>query len=105
MGIGLGDSRVFSSSIEEEIIHLQPSDVFVLYTDGVTEARCGDEEFGYDRLMDAVVQVREKSASEIKHHLLATIKSFTRQQASHDDLTLVVLKWRGNTNASQVEVS
>jgi serine phosphatase RsbU (regulator of sigma subunit) len=102
MGVGLGDGVAFSSSIEEETIHLQQGDVVVLYTDGVTEARCGDEEFGYDRLLDAVLQVREQSASEIKEHLLNTIKAFTEQQASHDDLTLVVLKWRGNRKVQQV---
>jgi serine phosphatase RsbU (regulator of sigma subunit) len=56
-------------------------------------------------LLDAVLRVREQSASEIKEHVLNTIKAFTEQQASHDDLTLVVLKWRGNHNEQQVEVS
>jgi sigma-B regulation protein RsbU (phosphoserine phosphatase) len=105
MGIGLGDGSAFSSSIEEETIHLHEGDVLVLYTDGVTEARCRDDEFGYDRLLDAVLQVREQSASAIKEHVLTTIKEFTAQQANHDDLTLVVLKWHGKRNAPQVEVS
>lgn len=33
---------------------LEPGDVVVLYTDGVTEARRGDEQFGEDRLLQAV---------------------------------------------------
>ena len=105
MGLGLGNGIVFSSSIEEETIQLHEGDVCVLYTDGVTEARRGDEEFGYERLMEAVVKVRQGTAAEIKHHVLTTVKTFTDQEASHDDLTLVVLKWLGNGNARQVEVS
>jgi len=105
MGIGLGLGDVFSSSIEEEAIQLHKGDVLVLYTDGVTEARCGDEEFGYERLMESVLQAREQPAIEIKEHVLGAVKAFTEQQASHDDLTLVILKWRGNSNGQQVEVS
>jgi serine phosphatase RsbU (regulator of sigma subunit) len=105
IGIGLGTDMVFASSIEEKTIQLQQGDVCVLYTDGVTEARCGDEEFGYDRLMEAVLHVHQQSAVEIKHHVLNTIQIFTDQQASHDDLTLVVLKWQGHGTIPQIEVS
>ena len=105
MGIGLGDGTVFSSSITEESIQLAPGDVCVLYTDGVTEARRGDEEFGYERLMETVLSVRSQSAMEIKDHVLATVKAFTDQEVSHDDLTLFVLKWLGPANTRQIDVS
>jgi serine phosphatase RsbU (regulator of sigma subunit) len=77
----------------------------VLYTDGVTEARLGDEEFGYERLMDTVLHAHTNSATDIKHHVLNTVKTFTDEQASHDDLTLVVLKWRGKGGAPLVQSS
>ena len=105
MGVGLGNGSVFASSIEELTIQLREGDVCVLYTDGVTEARLGDEEFGYDRLMDTVMHAHLDSATNIKHHVLNTVKTFTDEQASHDDLTLVVLKWRGSGGAQQVQVS
>ncbi len=105
IGIGLGDGTVFASSIEEQMIHLREGDVCVLYTDGVTEARFKDDEYGYDRLMDAVLDVHHQSATEIKLHVLNSVKTFTDQEASHDDLTLVVLKWRGNGSTQPIEVS
>jgi sigma-B regulation protein RsbU (phosphoserine phosphatase) len=104
MGIGLSKGDVFASSIEEETIQLRAGDVFVLYTDGVTEARCGEDEFGYDRLMKAVTHNSEKSATAIKGHVLDTVSAFTGQQSNHDDLTLVVMKWRGNSQGQQIEV-
>lgn len=105
IGIGLGVSELFSSAIEEETIQLEKGDVLVLYTDGITEARRGDEEFGYERLMEAVLEARKHPASRIKDHVLGTVKAFTDQQASHDDLTLVILKWRGNNKGQQADVS
>ena len=40
--------------IKEETIQLQPGEVLVAYTDGVTEARRGVEQFGEQRLADMV---------------------------------------------------
>lgn len=105
IGIGLGGGAIFASSIEEHAIHLKEDDVCLFYTDGVTEARSGDDEFGYDRLLDAVMNARRQSAVGIKQHLLDNIKVFTNDQSSHDDLTLVVMKWRGMGNSPYAGVS
>jgi serine phosphatase RsbU (regulator of sigma subunit) len=102
IGMGLGKVEVFAGLIEEHCIDLREGDVCVFYTDGVTEARKGSEEFGYDRLMEAVLESHEESATGIKQHILTTIRSFTDQEASHDDLTLVVLKWTGNGTTAYV---
>jgi len=95
IGLGLSNGDFFSQSIEEHAVQLQPGDICMFYTDGVTEARRGEDEFGYERLLDATVAVREKHASEIKHEVLESVRTFTEHQANHDDLTLVVLKWCG----------
>jgi serine phosphatase RsbU (regulator of sigma subunit) len=96
-GLGMGLSRgiTFDGTIEEATIKLREGDVCVLYTDGVTEARNGDEEFGYDRLMDAARAARMNSATAIKTSILDTVRSFTENRTNDDDLTVVVLKWRG----------
>jgi len=39
--------------------------LFVLYTDGVTEARRGRELFGYERLVEAVSALRDSSVQEL----------------------------------------
>jgi serine phosphatase RsbU (regulator of sigma subunit) len=61
----------------------------------VTEARRGVDEFGYDRLMDVVRESRALGAAGIKDAVLKTVSEFTEQRANEDDLTLVVLKWKG----------
>jgi serine phosphatase RsbU (regulator of sigma subunit) len=95
IGMGLGRGATFDDATREDVIDLHPGDVCVLYTDGVTEARRGADEFGYDRLMDVVRESRGLGAAGIKDAVLKTVSEFTEQRANEDDLTLVVLKWKG----------
>ena len=95
LGMGLSRGPTFDDAIQEEVNPLGEGDVCVLYTDGVTEARCGDDEFGYERLMAAARSARGKNAAGIKEEILATVSRFTEHRANDDDLTLVVLKWNG----------
>lgn len=93
IGLGLSEAGVFDASIEEQTIQLEDGDVCVLYTDGVTEARKGDDEYGYDRLLEAARGLRARSAVEIRDGLLEGVRAFTDGGPNHDDLTVMVLKW------------
>jgi serine phosphatase RsbU (regulator of sigma subunit) len=95
MGLGLSTGRAFSDAIREERVQLNPGDVCVFYTDGLTEARNGEDEFGYERLIACARDIHGQSASWIKDFILERVQTFARNQSLHDDLTLVVLKWRG----------
>jgi sigma-B regulation protein RsbU (phosphoserine phosphatase) len=95
MGLGLGDFRTFETSIEEETVALSPGDVCVLYTDGLTEARRGSDEFGYDRLRLLGTRIRPVSALEGREEIVGAVRAFTGNQPNHDDLTVVVVKWHG----------
>jgi len=87
-------SGVFEGAMEEQLVRLQPGDVCVMYTDGITEARNGqEEEFGYDRLRDVVSASRKASAEEIKIRILEAVRTFAGGSAYTDDMTLVVVKW------------
>ncbi len=99
MGLGLATGDAFSASIEEQTLRLLPGDVCVFYTDGVTEARSGDEEYGYDRLRDTVVATKEKSAAALRDALFQSVKTYADKDENDDDLTLMVLKWLGDSNA------
>ena len=94
MGMGLSRGAIFDSAIEEYALSLRDGDLCVFYTDGITEARRGEDEFGYDRLLDVARKSRDLSASAIKDEIVETVKTFVDRQATEDDLTLVVLKWR-----------
>ncbi|MFN0157946.1 MAG: PP2C family protein-serine/threonine phosphatase [Bacteroidota bacterium] len=102
MGLGLSKDSTFADTIEEHMITLRAGDVCVFYTDGVTEARRGDDEFGYERLLDVAVASWDKPAAVLKEDILGTVRAHVEHQAYDDDLTLVVLKWHGNNRSGQV---
>lgn len=74
-------------------IHLQKGDVLLLYTDGIVEAMNAQrEEFGFDRLLQALEQVARNSTVEIVDGIVSAVGSFTGEVEKQDDLTLVVIK-------------
>jgi serine phosphatase RsbU (regulator of sigma subunit)/MFS family permease len=74
-------------------VDLEAGDLVVLYTDGLTEARHGEEMFGSERLAEVLKWNAELKAAEIARALLGAVQSFTDQPL--DDLTVVVLKQIG----------
>jgi serine phosphatase RsbU (regulator of sigma subunit) len=94
IGLGLTDAATFDGATEEQTVQLADGDLCILYTDGVTEARRGEDEFGYERLRDAAHAARDGTALEVRDALLEAIRAFAGDGPSHDDLTIVVMKWR-----------
>lgn len=105
LGLGLDHSGVFERTLDEERLALQPGDVFVLYTDGVVESRnATGEEYGYERLIDALREHRHEEADELHSALLEDLNTFIGHGSYDDDMTLLVLKWHGiNLAATRVE--
>jgi sigma-B regulation protein RsbU (phosphoserine phosphatase) len=72
---------------------MEPGDVFVLYTDGATEAQSlTGEEFGRDRLVEAVKQSREKPAREMIASIQMSVLEWTASAGASDDVTFFVIK-------------
>jgi phosphoserine phosphatase RsbU/P len=72
-------------------VALTPGDRLVLFTDGLTEARSpADEEFGEERLLEAVIEHRACSAPSLQARLVNAVATFTAGRL-HDDATLIVL--------------
>ncbi len=74
---------------------MKPGQVLVLYTDGVTEAmNSAGEEYGRDRLVDAVRESRDLSAREIIDFIHRDVIAWTEGLGAHDDVTFFVIKSR-----------
>lgn len=72
-----------------------PGDVFVMYSDGISEARNRrGQDFETDRLADAVKRARSGSAAEICRQVVAEVEAFAAGAPQHDDMTLFVFKVR-----------
>ncbi|MBD3403015.1 SpoIIE family protein phosphatase [candidate division GN15 bacterium] len=78
---------------EEQALFLQPGDLIVMYTDGVTEVFSEDgEEFGLDRLIEVVRGCRDKKSDEIEKIIHDTVRSFAARTHTFDDFTLMIIK-------------
>jgi serine phosphatase RsbU (regulator of sigma subunit) len=86
---------LFSSlQFKREISRVEPGSVLVIYTDGVSEAEnAQDEQFGVDRLVDVVTAARGTSASGIHGGIRSALNEFVGDEPTHDDSTLIVLKF------------
>jgi sigma-B regulation protein RsbU (phosphoserine phosphatase) len=77
----------------EQVLTLEPGDLLLLYTDGISEAMThDDEEWGEDRMIEAATAVRNKDAGEILHAIFADADKFTAGAPQHDDMTMLILK-------------
>jgi sigma-B regulation protein RsbU (phosphoserine phosphatase) len=90
--IGAFDDSVY----QQQTLQLQPGDIMVAYTDGVTEAQNDfDEEFGEERLRDLIISSLQLSAAEITQKIAGEVRDWCGSRARQDDLTLVVMKVLG----------
>jgi serine phosphatase RsbU (regulator of sigma subunit) len=72
---------------------MSTGDLLCLYTDGVTEAfRDDGEEFGRERLIEALVRERTRPAREIIDLVVASLREFAESDSLADDVTLVVVR-------------
>ena len=72
---------------------LQPSDVLVIYSDGVSEAVSPQgEEFGTDRLYEVVARNLDASAAGIRDRIEAALTKWAQGTPAGDDITLVIVK-------------
>lgn len=73
--------------------HLQPGDVLVIYSDGVTEAASPNgEEFGATRLYEVVARNVDASAAGIRDRIESALTKFSQGTQAADDITLVIVK-------------
>jgi serine phosphatase RsbU (regulator of sigma subunit) len=94
-GIGLGLDRGdrFEQILQEEMVPLEKDDVFLLFTDGLSEAMNAEAElFGEGRLARILRETEGLSTDEIRERILEEVRSFAGGATQADDMTLVILK-------------
>jgi sigma-B regulation protein RsbU (phosphoserine phosphatase) len=94
MAVGLIRENIFTETLEQLTLQVQPGDVLVLFSDGITDARDPNgEQLGYDRLAEFVVQNRSVGNSrDLTLKILSCVAEFTESGNFDDDATLVLAK-------------
>lgn len=82
-----------SAYYREQQIQLQAGDVFVGYTDGISEAMTRKEvEWGEERMIAAAIEASARNADAILKSIFDGADLFTAGASQHDDMTLLVMK-------------
>ena len=90
-GMVLGVSLL--AGFEERALMMQPGEIIVMYTDGVTEVfDSNGVEFGSTSLIDVIRANRTASSKEIADAIRSAVSAHATTDQVYDDLTLVVLK-------------
>ena len=93
LGLKIDRGEMFERLLQEETITLRPGDLFVLFTDGISEAmNARDDCFGEGRLGQLVEAHAHLPSDELRERVLREISAFVGDAPQHDDMTMILLK-------------
>jgi sigma-B regulation protein RsbU (phosphoserine phosphatase) len=90
MVVGLFDNLTF----DEGSIQLRPGDIFLAYSDGVTEPENDFGEFGEQRLIDLVRENQHLPLVRISEIVSTAVYDWIGANEQPDDITLVLARAR-----------
>jgi serine phosphatase RsbU (regulator of sigma subunit) len=101
LGLKLDDGQTFARLLEEATLPIAPGDVFLLYTDGLTEAMnpSGDF-FGEDRLSALLQSHGTAPFHQVRDEILAAITTFVGEAEQQDDMTMLLLRVQAMEHAA-----
>jgi phosphoserine phosphatase RsbU/P len=88
--VGLFDNM----SYEEGAVEMNPGEIFLAYSDGVTEPENDFGEFGEQRLIDMVRENRDLPLPQISQIVTAAVDDWIGDNEQPDDVTLVLARAR-----------
>jgi len=88
--VGLFDGMTY----EEGSIEMNPGEIFLAYSDGVTEPENDFGEFGEQRLIDIVRENRNLPLPQISQIVTAAVDTWIGDKEQPDDVTLVLARAR-----------
>ncbi len=98
LGFMVGLTKDISAFIGEITLHLEVGEGIVLYTDGITEARNSARQmYGLTRLCESVSRHWQLAdAKQIQVRILQDFEQFVGGEHLRDDITLLVLRRKGD---------
>jgi sigma-B regulation protein RsbU (phosphoserine phosphatase) len=84
---------LLNSRYEQNVFTLEPGDIVVLFTDGISESmNSEDEEWGEERLIEVAKNCDGLPAVEIMNRVMEAAQAFAAGAPQHDDMTVVALR-------------
>jgi sigma-B regulation protein RsbU (phosphoserine phosphatase) len=92
MPVGLFSGATYS----DEDTRLEPGDVLVVYSDGVTEAlNLAGDEYGDARLAEVTTAHRAAPLDQLLQSIITSVQTFANGASQSDDVTVLVLRYLG----------
>jgi len=93
LGLQIDKGETFNRLLEEVTVPIATGDLFVLYTDGLTDAtsESGDW-FGDGRLVALIEKHGALPLDELRERMLREVHAFAGSAPQHDDMTWVLLR-------------
>jgi serine phosphatase RsbU (regulator of sigma subunit) len=93
LGLQFDTGDAFARLLEEVTLPLGRGDLFLLYTDGISEAMnpAGDC-FGDHRLVELAERHSDLGSDALREQILREVHAFAGGAAQHDDMTMVLVK-------------
>jgi sigma-B regulation protein RsbU (phosphoserine phosphatase) len=88
--VGLFDHMTY----DEASVEMHPGEVFIAYSDGVTEPENEFGEFGEERLIDLVRTNRRVPLAQISQAVTSAVDEWIGENEQPDDITLVLARMR-----------
>ncbi|HEU4414297.1 MAG TPA: SpoIIE family protein phosphatase, partial [Candidatus Angelobacter sp.] len=77
---------------EEQMVELYPGDMFIAFSDGLTEPENEFGEFGEERLIETIASCRHLPLERITEHAVSAIQDWIGSTEQPDDITLVLAR-------------
>ncbi len=91
LGLKLDDGSTFERLLEERTLPIADGDLYVFFTDGISEAmNSGDDCFGEQRLARLVEQHAGLPSEELRERILREIEAFVGDAPQHDVMTMIL---------------
>ena len=93
LGLQFDTGDLFSRTLDELTLPLGSGDLFLLYTDGISEAmNVAGDCFGDARLADLACLHADLASDDLRDCILGEVRTFAGAASQHDDMTMVLLK-------------
>jgi sigma-B regulation protein RsbU (phosphoserine phosphatase) len=93
VGLQIDDGTMFESLLQEQTIALEPGDLVVWFTDGISETMNEAFDcFGEERLAQVVEQYAHLPFDQLRSYIIAELRAFAGAADQHDDMTMILMK-------------
>jgi phosphoserine phosphatase RsbU/P len=100
--VGLYPERTY----DESVVHLNPGDKLVLYTDGVTDqTNEAGQYFGEEYLRNIIRLNRNELPEDLAGQLLQNLDKFKGNSQHHDDVSILVFKYDNSKQDENVSLT